>query len=361
MKKLKFYALCCRNLHALKRHADYIPKENLHIVINTLDNIFESSARSYCLSEDIDHTVTTSDGTAATGKNSVLELFKSSDNDYMVLVDGDDFITPHGVVTYNKLAQATEPPDLVALEYQFVIHKDSGQRRLDPTFDKYDVLLNPYTGCIDKKNFNSVQGFGERGFYQPKKWWDQAIAGHYVKGPNREPYLDEFGLIHKSWSTHCYKYINNWETHCRLVWWSKKAVNNSLRFDPEYVVGEDTLLYFQYKHEHINNNLVLKHLFDRWPTYVYDCRVGGVVHQNKHKDGEYDKGWREWLAKLVLKYDELEEQGEMHETRVPYVTVCTDPYAPDADTSADIVWEVDYKPDVCNLVMFPGKERIIFH
>ena len=361
MKKLKFYALCCRNIKALKRHVDYIPKQDLHIVINTLDTTFESIARSYCLEEGIEHTATVSDGTAATGKNSVLEIFKNSDNDYMVLIDGDDFITPHGVVTYNKLAQAASPPDLVALEYQFVIHKDAGQRRLPGLEWDMEVLNNPYTGCGDKTDFNSVQGWGARGFLQDRKWWSEALTGHFITKPGRDPYLDEFGLIHKRWSNHCYKYINQWETHCRLVWWSKKAVNNSLRFDPEYIVGEDTLLYFQYKHEHMQSNLVLKHLFDRWPTYVYDCRVGGVVHQNKHKDGEYDKGWREWLAKLVDKYDELEADGKMHEHKLPYVTVCTDPYAPDADTSADIVWEVDYRPDVCSLVLFPGKERIIFH
>ena len=49
-----------------------------------------------CVSEGIEHYVTESDGTPATGKNSVLRLFLESDNEYMVHVDGDDMITPYG-------------------------------------------------------------------------------------------------------------------------------------------------------------------------------------------------------------------------------------------------------------------------
>lgn len=360
MAKLKFYALCCRNMLALKRHNTYIPKEDLHIVINTQDDEFKTSAVAYCSSEGIEHTVTVSDGTPATGKNSVLDLFNSSDNDYMVLVDGDDFITPHGVVTYKKLAESESPPDLVALEYQFVLSRNYGQARgFDPIAREY--IRNPYHGCSDKKNFNTIAGWGCRGFQQPKKWWNKAREGHWITPARGDKYLDEFGGIHKRWANLCYDYINNWETHCRLVWWSKKAVQNSLRFDPNYIVGEDTLLYFEYKHEHFNNNLVVKHLFDRWPTYVYDCRVGGIVQYHKHKDGIMDRGWMLWLEKLTSKYEELEAAGKMHINKLPYVTVCTDPNAPDADTSADIVWDEGYIPDICKLVLFPGKERLIFH
>ncbi len=345
---------------SLKRHSTYIPKQDLHIVINTQDEGFKASAIDYCSSEGIEYTVTVSDGTPATGKNSVLDLFKDSDNDYMVLVDGDDFITPHGVVTYKKLAQATTPPDIAAIEYQFVLSKNYGQAK-GHDISVIDLIKNPYHGCSDKKNFNTITSLGCRGFQQPKRWWKKAREGHYITTTRGDKYLDEFGSIHKRWANHCYSYINNWETHCRLVWWSKKAAQNTLRFDSSYVVGEDTLLYFEYKHEHFNNNLVMKHLFDRWPTYVYDCRVDGIVQAHRHKDGIMDRGWMLWLKKLADKYDELETDGKMHEERLPYITVCTDPYAPDADTSADVVWDLDYKPDICKLVLFPGKEKVIFH
>jgi len=43
----------------------------------------------------------------------------------MVLIDGDDFVTPHGVWTYKELAQSPRCPDAVALEYQYVIRPDA--------------------------------------------------------------------------------------------------------------------------------------------------------------------------------------------------------------------------------------------
>jgi len=36
MAKLKYYALCSKNINAAKRHLARIPKEDLVIVINTL-------------------------------------------------------------------------------------------------------------------------------------------------------------------------------------------------------------------------------------------------------------------------------------------------------------------------------------
>lgn len=360
MKKLKFYALCTRNMNALKRHQTVIPKEDLHIVINTLDQYFETSAVNYCRDEEIQHTVTSSDGTASTGKNSFLELFKNSNNDFAVLIDGDDFLTPHGVWTYKQLAQSEGAPDIMALEYQYCIFKDCGYNtKADLELNK--LFENPYTGCADKFNPETVQGWGTRGFYKNRNWWKKSLDGSQVPVIPGEEFSQDLHDTHKKWADHCYKYINNWETHCRIVWFSKKTTSLDIRFDPEYVVGEDTVIYFEYKHLHMQNELVMKHLFDRWPTYVYDMRVDGVVEFNKHAEGTLDKGWYNWLKKLTNKYDELEAEGKMHDDKLPYVTVCTDPYAPDADTSSDIIWEVDYKPDVCNFVAFPGKERIIFH
>jgi hypothetical protein len=360
MKKLKFYALCCRNLHALKRHTDYIDIEDLHIIINTQDEKFESAASQYCTENSITFTITESDGTASTGKNSFIDIFNASDNDYAVLVDGDDFLTPHGVWTYKQLAQSSNPPDIMALEYQFCIFKDHGYVPLIER-EKQELFKTPYIGCSDKNISNTVQGYPTRGFQKSKRWWDESKAGTTIKTRPGDPFSNSLSAVHTKWANHCYKYINNWETHCRIVWFSKKATNLTHRFDTEYVVGEDTVIYFEYKHEHMQGNISMKNLFDRWPTYIYDMRVNGVVEANKDHNGFIDKGWHDWLEKLTNKYDELEQAGKMYTDRLPYVSVCTDPNAPDADLSSDIVWDENYKPDVCNLVCFPGKERVIFY
>ena len=61
-----------------------------------------------------------------------------------------------------------------------------------------------------------------------------------------------------------------------------------------------------------------------------------------------------------IKYNELESQGKMHEDVLPKVTVCTDRNAPDAELSSDIVWPEGYKPDILNLVSYPGSRVVKF-
>jgi hypothetical protein len=122
MASIKFYALCSENMYALKRHQKTIPKTDLMIILNSMNSQFIKEASSYCKKEGIDFKVTKSDRTPATGKNSVLDEFKSSEHDFMVLIDGDDFLTPHGVFTYKQIADMKSPPDVLALECQYGIN-----------------------------------------------------------------------------------------------------------------------------------------------------------------------------------------------------------------------------------------------
>jgi ribosomal protein L7Ae-like RNA K-turn-binding protein len=78
MDKVKFYALVCRNMKAVTRHVKTIAKEDLVIVINSLDEDFVSDASTYCAKNEIEYYITASDGTPSKGKNSVLDLFAES-------------------------------------------------------------------------------------------------------------------------------------------------------------------------------------------------------------------------------------------------------------------------------------------
>ena len=84
MTKLKYYALCSRNLYLTKRHLAKIPKEDLVIVLNSLNEQYLSEAESWCIENSVEYYITKSDGTPATGKNSVFDLFLKSDNDYLL-------------------------------------------------------------------------------------------------------------------------------------------------------------------------------------------------------------------------------------------------------------------------------------
>ena len=350
---VKFYALCCRNTETLKRHIETIPKEDLIVIINTQDADFETAAVSWCTSESIEHYVTVSDGTAATGKNSVFDHFATTDADYMVLVDGDDYLTSHGVWTYKQIAALDTPPDVLSLEYQIGI---TNAQNYDPKLcGVYDI---PLPGV--NQDPNTVPGLVIRPFKFPLQWWTTARAGTQVQvEPGDDGFSAALADVHQRWANHCYDYINNWEVHCRMVFFSKAAVNTGLRFDPVHIVGEDTVLYFEYKHLHNQGSLVMKHLFDRYPTYVYDTRIGGVVEAEKDKNG-HDVGWLNWLTILTDKYDELEAAGKMHSEKLPELKVHTYTAPEDTFTASDwdIVWPDNYVPDVDKLVNFPGVRTI---
>lgn len=366
MKKVKFYALVCRNMSAVRRHVETIPKEDLVIVINSMDHEFSAAAVAYCEAESIAYKVTVSDSGAATGKNSVFDTFLESDNDYAVMVDGDDFLTPHGVWTYKQLAQSESPPDAVALEYQYGLYRESGYG-LSLASIKDRAARSPTFASSDPTNPAKIHGHGIRVFLKPKEWWDKSIQGDMVNKIPGNEHSYALSDVHQRWTTHCHKYISNWESHLRVVWYSRK-VASEFRFDNNFRVGEDTLMLLELKHAHMNNQIVLKTLFERYPTYVYDTRIGGIVYNEKDVYGEVtsvDYGWYLWLKKLTEKYDQLEAEGKMHEAAIPRIKIKAyvwedptwDQFASPAP-EYDIVWPEGYRPDTLGLVSYPGKRVV---
>ena len=364
MKKIKFYALCCRNIHALKRHLVNIPKEDLIIVINTTETDFQNQAVSYCTDNNIEHYVTESNGGPSKGKNSVFDLFQTSDNDYMVLIDGDDFLTPHGVWTYKQLAQSETCPDTLALEYQWGIYADKGYsggiRKLILTGGRW--AGDPHIGTTDPLNMNEIHGVLVKPFYRNETWWREAKDGFIVREIEGDSHSKAFSDVYKEWATLCNKYISLRESHLRLVMFSKKLVTLGFRFDLDFQVGEDTLLYLDLKRAHVDGQITMKHLFDRYPTYIYDQRIGGIVWNEKDKYGDpdsVDSGWYVWLKKLTDEYKRYETEGIMSTETIPRLNIKTlDTTWMEGDLSGvewDITWPDDYKPDLMNLAVFPGK------
>ena len=347
---LRYYVLCCRNMNALKRHFRIIPNDQLTVVINTLNSSFQADAIAYCQSEGVEYVVTESNGTASQGKNSVIDLFLESSYDHFVLVDGDDYLTPHGVWTYKYISEMDSPPDVIALEYQYGIWKENGYG-----FTYYEnlitdpkILSNPYIGCTDRNNPKTVMGHGTRVFLQPKKWWDKAKEGKLIYvPPGPEGFNQRLNNTHKRWANLAYKYISNWETHHRIVFCSRRACDG-FRYNTNYHVGEDTILYLEYKDAHLRGNLVLKHHYERYPTYVYDTRVDGVVFENRYKHNIKDLGWCEWLEALSEKFELMESEGLLYEnTTLPRINDM-------------ITWPEGYTPDTLNSVNYPGPRNIIY-
>jgi hypothetical protein len=331
MAKLKYYALCSRGIPAVKRHLRCIPKEDLVIVLNSTNLEFLAEAEAWCTEQGIEHYTTECDETAPTGKNTVFDLFLHSEHEYMVLVDGDDFITPHGLVTYDKIANLESPPDAVALEYQYGIVPNEGYHpELALTSTAGDGSAK--TNAADIHNQDHIHGWGIRVFLHPKEWWDKALAGTSVQ------VWDEFTQAcsdaHQELYSFEHKYVNGWETHLRITFYSRKAAE--YRFDTSLVVGEDTMQYFQLKNAWKNGDIDIVHLHETYPTYVYDQRIGGVVyHANEDDDG---RGWLNWMTNLNIAFRAYEDAGKMH-TDIP--------------EHIELEFDEGYRPDTLGLVNFP--------
>ncbi len=90
-----------------------IQKEDAVVVIKSLDSAYIEQAKNFCIVKDIEYYITESNGSPAKGKNSLLDIFLKSNNKHCVMIDGDDFLTPHGVWMYKHLAGLKTPPDAV--------------------------------------------------------------------------------------------------------------------------------------------------------------------------------------------------------------------------------------------------------
>ena len=330
MAKLKYYVLCCRNMHGTKRHLDYIPKEDLVIVLNSWVDAegndgdknaqYLMDAEAWCISKGVEYYVTESDGTPSTGKNSVMKLFRESDNDYMVLVDGDDFITPHGIWLYDKIAQSNSPPDAIALEYQMGINAD--------TF---------YQNAPNETNPKYIPGYAYRSFMHSYEWWQATLAGEYI--PVFDEYSKRLNEAHTKVYSFAYEYIDNWEHHLRLTFYSKKAAAIEFTFDPNLIVGEDTMQYNNLKYAWSQGNIDLRHLHEIYPTYVYDQRLDGIVCYANKRDQDW--GAIDWMDKLAAEYDRVVSEGKAVKAKPPYVNLPEFP--------------VDYEPNTDGLVNYPHK------
>jgi len=89
------------------------PQERI-VVINTTDNDFASLAQTISTEYEFPVHISESNGTPGRGKNSVLDYFQKTEHDYLVLIDGDDYLTPDAREEIDQLI-GTHEFDVLAL------------------------------------------------------------------------------------------------------------------------------------------------------------------------------------------------------------------------------------------------------
>ena len=288
---MQFYILTSGNLKALKRHFDSeysgFKKKDAVVIINSLNEDYIKEAVSYCTNKKIEHHVTESNGTPAKGKNSLLEAFLASDNDYCVMIDGDDFLTPHGVWMYKHLAGLETPPDAVCLINQRSIKK----------INHKPYSVKPFT--VDYENLltlDYLHMFNElRGLSIPKATYYSTLYNNYY--------------------TEQRKYSEGDEIHCRVTWVSRKAA--SFKFNEELIIGEDTLHMLRLKHEALEGRLNFYTNDEQPATYIYDERTPGTVEKTSKFGIDY-----EWMNDYLVALEEMEKKNYLHEnTRLPELKI----------------------------------------
>jgi len=237
----KYYVLTSGSLESLSRQFETLKPNETVVVINTLDEEYVETATSFCVFNNIECHVTKSDGTPATGKNSVLKLFLESDNEYMVHVDGDDMITPFGRNLYRTVALGTSPPDDICLYNQIGIRNykdgflDLFRKQVDSNRVTKDHMFIPpsygpfFPHAVDSSTTRKYQPrVTDDAIKLIKKQCDWLTGEEATRWVENSVFLEEFALRHG----------DRRNTLNRLVFFSRKAVG-MMHYDPSLMVGED--------------------------------------------------------------------------------------------------------------------------
>ena len=293
---LKFYILVSRNLEKVLRHLKYLDKSEVVFVINTLDKEFEKECSQLLHLKRIAYHITESNGTPAKGKNSLLEIFQNSDNDYCVQIDGDDYLTPHGIDLYKRVAASKNAPDVICLRNQAAKVLDSEESfKQEKHITFIDMFFKRKNIDYDEM-YNSLQEFSEHTAEEAKT-------------------IIEY---HKIYYSQGYKYTDPEEAHCRVVFLSKKAA--VFRFPEEFLIGEDTLHYYLLKNEHFCGRLKMVSNDERPTTYVYDQTDGNNI---VFSEIYFNKNWQ-WMKDFNDKVAEYENHGILHAKELPKLKISYD-------------------------------------
>jgi hypothetical protein len=315
----KYYILTSGSLRCLARHFRVFKPTEAVVVINTKDEEYELAATEFCKQYSIEYHVTKSDGTPATGKNAVIDTFLASDNEYMVQVDGDDFITPFGRNLWRTVANGDNPPDIICLSNQL-------------SMVRYD--LSVFEGQIDS---NTVQ----RNFIPPEHVGPQKPSTRDFRFslerdllPIAEIFETRYHIKDRDLCMElakarieidmvCNDYGERDDTFNRIVFYSRHGAAYTA-FDNTLTIGEDTVQYYKLK-RYAADGLIDMKLYDEGlgRTYIYMEDTTGVVSVNrdtqltKEEAQEIEgKRWR-WLVPLR---DELNKiKDNLPRTRLTFI------------------------------------------
>ena len=292
---MRFYVLVSYSPARFEQTLVGLPMDKVQVVINTLDDVQELV--QVCDFHGVPYVITESDGTPATGKNSMMDVFLESDDEYGVFIDSGDIITPTGVEYYQQLAQHPNPPDLL------VLYKQVGVMRLRVDELLPNMLVKnfpedwrphyPYD-----KNIDGVCYMTEEELYQYLKHQAKIDGEEELRRQAKERYT-----FHQFMN----KYSEKNEYMTRMVFMSRKTAM-LVDYDSSLMIGEDTHQYLRLKKLALDGALRVFKKPDgsgRAPTYVQVIATNSVTKPN-------NMTW-DWCVPLNRKLEQMEADGELPE------------------------------------------------
>lgn len=285
--KLKFYVLVSYNRASFRKCIYHLPKEHTRIVINTRDRGMRQALVEVCNELGFKYHVTESDGTPATGKNSMLDIFERMPEEYAVMIDGDDFITPYGVQYYTELAHQEKVPDLVCLYKQASL-----------------AIINPEAFTVDTTASNiwtyGLEYTADKSDPQMHNMTQEYMKKFFLYVGKTEEEAERWSKLRWEYNQFMNTYSDSYEYMLRMVFFSKHAAS-LFRYNPVLTIGEDTIQWLQLKRMAIVENklsMAKKNDKDR-PTYIMNREEDGICNQ-KHK-----LNW-DWMIPLLEEASKIE-------------------------------------------------------
>lgn len=123
MKKILCVVLTSSDISACKRAVNSLPEHaNVHVMCNSQNNRYLSELRHSDIDVPIYHSV--SNGTPGCGKQSVIDHFLNTDYDYLLQIDGDDFLYLTGYDMISDYLNQKQPDVLGLLNEDILIDQN---------------------------------------------------------------------------------------------------------------------------------------------------------------------------------------------------------------------------------------------
>jgi hypothetical protein len=278
------------DLKALQQLGSDLTIKNVFVNCNTLDEGYLDQALHMVTSEyDVDFIVSSSNGRPGLGKNSSLEVFNRYDTDYLILLDGDDYLYGTALSLLGRALHNNPRLDVLGLQTNDIIDTYAYQGFKGFVLD--GMTNEAGVGPLHVCSWGNVQ----------QNFW--SLPSHFAKA-NRHAML------------------GNNTTPDRIVVYSHRA-SELLRCSTELEVYEDYVLSIQAQAMHVSGVLNYANISNSY-VYIYDkSATTSTCKKYLQKYG----GWSfhdEQFKKEIAQYDEV--LGDFHAAEVPYIYL-PNPYA----------------------------------